>query len=313
MGHQRKQRADPALNNEEMAGGGVLSHRLFEEKTDKKSEKKSEKRSMDKKLLAMDIDGTLTNSRKEITAATKQAVQGAILRGHKVVLASGRPTPGMRGCEEELELKRYGGYLLSYNGGRIVESHTGRVLYQKALPLSILPELYQFAAEKGCGLITYEEDEIISAFDPDKYVGLTSRNTKMKVRKEDKFIEYVNFPVCKCLMTAEPQKAEKLERQLIELCGDRVGIFRSEPYFIEVVPVNVTKAAGLAEILRYLNIRREDTVCCGDGFNDIEMLRFAGVGVAMENAQPVVKAAADYITSSNDEDGIVEVIEKFFP
>ena len=266
---------------------------------------------MGNKILAMDIDGTLTNSKKEITAATKAAIQDAMARGHKVVLASGRPTPGMRGCAEELELKRYGGYLLSYNGAYIVEYRTGEVVYQKDLPLTLLPKLYAFAKENGCGLITYLGEDIISAFPPDQYVGLTSRNTGMAVRRVDDFLRFVDFSIHKCLMTADPEKAELCEERLREIFGSRMGVYRSEPYFIEVVPWGITKEEGLKRIQEALGIRREDVVCCGDGFNDIEMIRYAGVGVAMGNAQPVVKEAADYITASNDEDGLIEVIEKF--
>lgn len=90
------------------------------------------------------------------------------------------------------------------------------------------------------------------------------------------------------------------------------SIYRSEPYFMEIMPRGVDKAAALERMLMSLGCTREETVCCGDGFNDISMLAYAGTGVAMGNAQPEVKAAADYITATNDEDGLVEVIEKFF-
>ena len=266
---------------------------------------------MKNKILALDIDGTLTNSKKEITAATKAAIQDAMERGHKVVLASGRPTPGMRSCAKELELERYGGYLLSYNGAYIVECRTGEVVYQKDLPLVLLPDLYAFARANGCGLITYLGEDIISAFEPDQYVGLTSRNTGMPVRRVDDFPGFVDFSIHKCLMTADPRKAKLYEDRLREKHGRKMGIYRSEPYFIEVVPWGITKADGLKRIQEALGMKREDVVCCGDGFNDIEMICYAGVGVAMGNAQPVVKEAADYITAANDEDGLIEVIEKF--
>ena len=119
---------------------------------------------MQEKVLVLDIDGTLTNSKKEITEATKQGIWNILQHGHKVILASGRPTPGMRKCEEELELKKYGGYLLSFNGARIVECKTGEVVYQRTLPLSIVPGLYEFAKANGCGLITYQGEGVISAF-----------------------------------------------------------------------------------------------------------------------------------------------------
>lgn len=113
---------------------------------------------MKEKALVLDIDGTLTNSRKEISEETKRGIQETLKRGHKVILASGRPTPGMRRYEQELELEKYGGYLLSFNGGRIVECRTGEVVYQRILPLSIIPGLYRFARNNGCGLVTYFGD-----------------------------------------------------------------------------------------------------------------------------------------------------------
>ncbi len=265
-----------------------------------------------KKALVLDIDGTLTNSKKEITPATGQAIQDLMKRGHKVILASGRPTPGMRKYEKELELEKYGGYLLSFNGARIVECDTGEILYQRLLSLTLLPGLYRFAKNNGCGLVTYLGSEVISAFPKDKYVELEAAINGLPVREMEGFLEFVDFDINKCLMTAEPEKAEKLEKELQQQYGDRASIYRSEPYFIEIMPENVNKAAALEKLLPVLGVTRENTVCCGDGFNDISMLRYAGVGVAMGNAQQRVKEAADYVTAANDEDGLIQVIERFF-
>lgn len=267
---------------------------------------------MEKKLLVLDIDGTLTNSQKNITAATKEAILDIMLRGHKVILASGRPTPGMRRYEKELELERYGGYLLSFNGARIIESRTGEIVYQRLLSLTLLPGLYAFAKENGCGLVTYLGDDVISAFPADKYIKIEAGINGMPIRQVDNFLDFVDFSINKCLMTAEPEKAKILVEQMQQRWGDVASIYRSEPYFIEIMPYNVNKATGLERILEALSMKRENIVCCGDGFNDISMIQFAGVGVAMGNAQPAVKEAADYITAANDEDGLVEVIRKYF-
>lgn len=171
---------------------------------------------MQEKVLVLDIDGTLTNSKKEITEATKQGIWNILQHGHKVILASGRPTPGMRKCEEELELKKYGGYLLSFNGARIVECKTGEVVYQRTLPLSIVPGLYEFAKANGRGLITYQGPGIISAFEPDDYVQLEARINGIPIKVVDNFVEYVNFDINKCLMTAPEEIAPELEKQLQE-------------------------------------------------------------------------------------------------
>lgn len=266
---------------------------------------------MREKVLVLDIDGTLTNSSKEITPATKKGIQSIMERGHKVILASGRPTPGMRRYEKELELEKYGGYLLSFNGGRIIECRTGEIVYQRILPASIIPGLHAFAEKNGCGMVTYFGDSIISAFEPDEYVELESRINGMPIKVVEDFVPFVDFDVNKCLLTAPIDKAPELEKQLQEKYGDIASVYRSEPFFIEIMPKNVDKATSLDRMLENIGMIREDAICCGDGFNDISMIKYAGTGVAMGNAQPAVKEAADYITGTNDEDGLVQVIDKF--
>lgn len=266
---------------------------------------------MEEKVLVLDIDGTLTNSEKEITPATKRGIQTVLEHGHKVILASGRPTPGMRRYEKELELEKYGGYLLSFNGGRIIECRTGEIIYQRILPLSIIPGLYAFAKKNGCGLVTYFGDSVISAFEPDEYVELESRINGMPVKVVDNFVRFVDFDINKCILTATVDKALELEKQLQEKYSDIVSVYRSEPFFIEIMPKNVDKATSLDRMLESVGLTRDNAICCGDGFNDISMIKYAGTGVAMGNAQPAVKEAADYITGTNDEDGLVEVIDEF--
>lgn len=263
------------------------------------------------KVLVLDIDGTLTNSQKEITEATKRGIRTVLEHGHKVILASGRPTPGMRRYEKELELENYGGYLLSFNGGRIIECRTGEVVYQRLLPLTIIPGLTAFAKKNGCGLVTYFGDHIISAFQPDEYVELESRINGMPIKVVEDFVDYVDFDINKCLLTAPAKQAEELEKELAAKYGDIVSVYRSEPFFIEIMPQNVDKATSLDRMLQSIGMSRENAICCGDGYNDISMIQYAGKGVAMGNAQPAVKEAADYITGTNDEDGLVQVIDNF--
>ncbi len=263
------------------------------------------------KVLVLDIDGTLTNSQKDISENTKRGIQTVLEHGHKVILASGRPTPGMRRYEKELELEKYGGYLLSFNGARIIECRTGEIVYQRILPLAIIPGLFAFAKKNNCGLVTYYGDNIISAFEPDEYVELESRINDMPIITVSDFKFFVNFEINKCLMTAPPDKAPELEKELAEKYGDLASIYRSEPFFIEIMPKNVDKATSLDRMLQTVGLTRDNAICCGDGFNDISMIKYAGTGVAMGNAQPAVKEVADYITGTNDEDGLVQVIDEF--
>ena len=287
-----------------------------------------------RKALVLDIDGTLTNSKKEITPKTAAALKKIMEMGHAVILASGRPTPGMKRYEEQLELASYGGYLLSFNGARVWDCAAREVIYQKTLPDDIPAQIYEFAKENDAGIISYylkgngaevknqggflsrkgidpEGDYVISAFEPDEYVLLEARINSMNVITVYDFNSFIDYPVNKVLITAPGPLAAGYEKELVARYGDSLSIYRSEEFFLEVMPQNVSKADTLDAMLEKIGVKWENTVCCGDGFNDISMIKYAAVGVAMANAKEEVKKAADFITGSNDEDGLVTVIDKF--
>lgn len=266
---------------------------------------------INKKALVLDIDGTLTNSKKEITPITKAALERVMKAGHAVILASGRPTPGMRKYEKELGLDINGGYLLSYNGARVTDCLKNEVIYQKTLPMEIPAQIYDFAKARNVGVISYEKGCVLSAFEPDEYVLLEAKINGIPIKVVPDFPTYINFPVNKCLITAPDEIAAKYEKELQGIYGDSLSIYRSEAFFLEIMPNSVSKADTLDVVLPLIGVSRENTVCCGDGYNDISMIKYAGVGVAMANAKQEVKEAADFVTLSNDEDGLVQVVEKF--
>jgi Cof subfamily protein (haloacid dehalogenase superfamily) len=104
---------------------------------------------------------------------------------------------------------------------------------------------------------------------------------------------------------------EELMPHLQQKFHKLLNIYRSEPFFLEIMPQNIDKAYSLQKLLNSIGLTADSMICCGDGFNDISMIEYAGLGVAMENAQPIVKETADFITKSNDEDGILHVINTF--
>lgn len=262
-------------------------------------------------ILVLDIDGTLTTSEKIISEETLQAVLATQERGHKVVLASGRPTPGIRALAKEIKLHEFGGYILSFNGAKIINCKTEEVIYQKKLPQDVIPKLYDAAIEFGVGIITYEDTAVVVGTKRDQYMELEAKINHMPLHDVDNFAEYVTFDVNKCLMTGEPEHLAKVEEKMKERFGDVLNIYRSEPFFLEIVPPHVDKADSLSHLLDDLGLSHKQMISCGDGYNDLTMIQYAGMGVAMENAQQVVKDAADYITKSNDENGIAHVIQKF--
>lgn len=265
------------------------------------------------KLLVLDIDGTVTNSKKEVTEKTKNAILDLQKRGIPVAIASGRAPQGIYSVAKALELDKFGSYIMPFNGARIVNFQTGECIYSKTLPLHLPARLWRDAVENGIGIVTYDEKEVIAGTELDKYILLEAKIAGMPVVYHENFNTYVDFPVNKCLMTGEPEDLEVLEPVFAQKYFHEAQIFRSEPYFLEATPKNVDKAYCLKHLLEILGIKREEMICCGDGFNDISMIQYAGLGVAMANAQEQVKAVADYVTvCDNDHDGIAEVIEKFF-
>lgn len=266
---------------------------------------------MEKKVLVLDLDGTLTNSKKEITPKTKKALLEMQQQGHTVVLASGRPTPGITPLAKELELEKNGGYILSFNGGQITDCATGEVVYQKTLPPEVVPQLFDLADKLDIGLISYEKDAIITGMHYDEYIEVEKNITKLPVKQMEDIVDYIDFPLNKCLGTAHPDIAAKAEQEYAKMFGKTLCISRSEPFFIEITPMGIDKAASLERFCQITGNKRENMIACGDGFNDVSMIEYAGLGVAMENAQDAVKEVADYITASNEEDGVAKVIYKF--
>ena len=156
----------------------------------------------------------------------------------------------------------------------IIDCKTKDCIYEKHLPLHIPGRLWQDALTHGIGICTYWDNKLIAGTPPDSYMELEARITKLPIQYREDFGTYV----------------------------------------LEVIPKNVDKTFGLKHLLKILDIKNNEMVCCGDSFNDIRMIQYAGVGVAMKNGQEKLKAVANYVTKNdNDHDGIVEVIEHFFP
>lgn len=263
------------------------------------------------RAIALDLDGTLTNHDKEVTPITRQALMKAQKDGAHIILASGRPTYGIAPIADHLEINKYDGYVLSYNGGKIVKWQTKEEIYSNHLPNDVIPILYNYAKEKGHALLGYSGTEIITEMPDDKYVKEESRINKMQIRKINNLMESLEPNPTKLLMTGDPSLMIKAEEELSELVGNRMDVFRSAPFFIELVPRGIDKAQSLNRLLGLIGLTPNDMIAFGDGYNDLSMLKLAGIGVAMANAVPEVRAEADFITKSNEEDGVAFAIQKF--
>lgn len=263
------------------------------------------------RVIALDLDGTLTNHDKIVTEATRKALAEAQDNGAVVVLASGRPTYGIIPVAECLQLDRRGGFILAYNGGKIVDCKTKETLYSQYLPDAVLPEINDYAHKKGYALLGYSDNEIITETPDDKYVGEESRINKMPIRRVSNLLENLEKHPTKLLMTGDPTEMVKAEAELAAILSTKMDVFRSAPFFIELVPKGIDKAHSLQRLLNHIHYTPADMIAFGDGYNDISMLCLAGMGVAMANAAPEVRAEADYVTLSNEEDGVAAALAHF--
>lgn len=266
---------------------------------------------MNYKALVLDIDGTLYNSKKEITAATKAAIYKARKAGKVIAIASGRPLPGIQAVSRDLELAEKGGYILAYNGGRIQDVHTGEFIHEITLPPEYVPRIAALAEEYGVAVVGHAPDVLVTESPDDEIINLEARLNKMQVDEIPSLADYNDSALYKCIITGDGDKLAELEKIAAKEFEGELSVYRSEPYFLEILPLGIDKARGIDVLAEHLGITKDEVIACGDGFNDLSMIKHAGMGVAMANAQQVVKDSADYITDSCDEDGLVPVIEKF--
>ncbi len=266
---------------------------------------------MDYKILVLDIDGTLYNSNKQITAATKSAIYKAREAGKIIAIASGRPLPGIQEVSRELELAQKGGYILAYNGGRIQNVQTDEYISEITLPPEYIPRIAELAKEYGVAVVGHAPDVLVTEQPDDDIINLEARLNKMQVVEIPSLADYDETSLYKCIITGDGDKLADLEKIAAKEFEGELSVYRSEPYFLEILPLGIDKARGIDVLAAYVGMTKDQVIACGDGFNDLSMIKHAGLGVAMANAQQVVKDAADYITDSCDDDGLVPVIEKF--
>lgn len=266
---------------------------------------------MNYKLIALDLDGTLKNTKNKITSKTKEALIKAQKNGVKIVLASGRPTPGLRHEAKELELDKFGGYLLSFNGAHVSDYKTKETIYEQTLTIEEAKKAYDRAKEYNLACMTYENNIVVTEDDEDDYVKVEGNINDIAIVKVENWKKNLKNPIHKVLLTGKPEFVASIIDEFKEPFGDSLSIYRSAPFFIEIMAEGIDKAASLDRLAKSLGIKQEEVMAFGDGYNDLSMIEYAGMGVAMNNAVDGVKARANYITLSNDEDGIAYALDKF--
>ncbi|NWO00569.1 Cof-type HAD-IIB family hydrolase [Tetragenococcus halophilus] len=273
------------------------------------------------KAIAMDMDGTLLNEGKTISSKTKAALLEAQRQGIKVILASGRPTPGLFKYAEELAMEEYDGIGLSFNGAHVLDYQTNEVLFEQPLPLetskAILEHLKSFDVKPMICHQNYMyvndvfDNQIHFANEEINIIEYEARAGGYKLCEINDLAGFCDFPLHKVLVAADPDYLKKHYQEMMRPFEGQVSALFSAPFYFEFTDLGITKAKAIAAVLPKLNVKKEELMAFGDGQNDQAMIEYAGIGVAMDNATTELKQVADKITLSNNEDGIAHALEKY--
>ena len=262
------------------------------------------------KLIAMDLDGTLNNDEKCVTEKTLITLMAAQKNGVRLALASARPSPGLYKECNCLRMQKYNGILMSYNGGRIVDAATEQVLFETTMDLQQTKDVLRFLEALPVTPILDDGKQFYVTDKAGYKVDYECTNNNMVCTEVENLADFLTFAPVKILMSVQPEILPQVQDQIAAFLPDSLTVVQTAPFYLEVIPKSINKGQGILDICRTLDIRPEEVISFGDAENDIPMLKTAGMGVAMGNAGDAVKAAADYVTLSNNDDGIAAALEK---
>lgn len=262
------------------------------------------------RMICLDIDGTLLNTEHQITDTTRKAIADAITKGALVVLVSARMPQGMEPIRKELALQDI---LVCYSGALIMEN--GMVIYNAALPIDEARDTVKTARSLQVHASLYKQEhwivEKVDAWSEQEtaIIGLQPEVKRFSSAVRSWREEGVGPN--KLLFMADADKITELKETLDLKPHRGLECYRSKPTYLEAVPSEGSKRRAIAFLCERYGIPREETLAIGDNENDLDMIEYAGIGVAMGNAAESVKKAADFVTNTNDEDGAAFAIRKF--
>lgn len=264
------------------------------------------------KLIAIDMDGTLLLPDHTISSTVKEAIAAALKRGTNVVLTTGRPYAGVHAYLKALHMEQPGDYCITYNGALVQKAGDGSTVAQTTLSYDDYRYLESVSRQIGSHFhaldrhTLYTANRDISYYTVHESYVTTIPLVFCEAEKMDP-----NTPFLKVTMVDKPEILDNAISRLPDDVREKYTVLKSAPYFLEILNNRVNKGTGVKSLVDMLNILPEEVMAIGDHENDIAMLEYAGIGVAMGNAIPAAKAAADFITKSNLEDGVAWAINKF--
>jgi hypothetical protein len=261
--------------------------------------------------LVLDCDGTLLNSKGMIDPLTKETLINLQEAGNRLILASGRPALGMIDFVKELQLDKFDSHYISFNGAEIFSAKNNEKIYERYLELDEQEKVYDFILSKDLTILTYHhEDIILSGEGP--HVHEESRMTGMNEIIAPTYFEKNENPHPKVMGVGDREIVEKYQKKYFDGFTEKTSVTTSQPYFIEFINSSVSKGAALKFLEDQFDFSLAHSIGVGDSHNDISLIEATAKGIGVHNAVDSLKEVADEVTQSNDELGVVEVVNKYF-
>jgi len=258
------------------------------------------------KLMAVDMDGTLLNDRDEITPRTEKAIKALVDKGVVFTLCTGRPVQGVKRYINQLGLDCP---VITYNGAVVVHGKTGEILFSQNMDTAEARRVYNMAKEKNAMFIVWSQNKLYASELSEKtafYENITSTKASLLENFEDLLLAGIT----KMLWYESPEILDGYIEELKRQSFEKTTFTKSREYFLEFFSNKTSKAVAMSKLGEYYNISAQEMIAAGDQTNDLSMIQYAGLGVAMGNAVESVKAVAGYITDTNINEGVAKFIEQ---
>ncbi len=263
------------------------------------------------KLIAIDMDGTLLNSKKEISKGNETAVKTAKLKGTNVVIATGRPQVGIKRYSDQLSCENCNDYQIVFNGALVINNKTNEVIYEELLNGKDVEYLYRISKDLKINIHAFNRNQECITPKMSKYTELEGSINNINVGIVDFNTIEENEKIIKIMFIDEPEILQTAIDNLPDEVYKKYSVVRSAPYFLEFLNKKAEKWKAVEALANHLNITNEETICIGDAGNDYEMVKNAGLGVAMANGFKEVLDVAKFITKDNNSDGVAYAINKY--
>lgn len=264
------------------------------------------------KLIAIDVDGTLLDSKHVLSSENKKWIKIATQKGAILTLASGRPLNGLFDVFKQLEIEPENHYLMGFNGAVVAKAIDHSIFFERTIDLdiakSILKHLEQFPVTP---ILSRKHELIVSNPNGYNVIGEAKMNA-MELKIVDNLADYIDYQPNKILVSADPSVIDQYRDAIQAPFTGIVDFVKSSPFYLEIIVKDTNKGSSLEYLSNKLNINQEHVMALGDNYNDLSMIEYAGLGVAMGQADTFIKNKAQFISLSNDEDGVAHALKQIF-